>query len=126
MPDHYPLPAVDPAKLGFAARPLQHLEYLVWGWDQPMRLTVRMIRGARSGRRSPARLTRPFLVDGTGYADRKAQALACYPSQFSPGASLYGRSIGGVGPLDNDFLRRFGEGELFLPRALGRWPDRVP
>ena len=29
MPDHYPLPAGDPAKLGFAAKPLQHLDRLI-------------------------------------------------------------------------------------------------
>jgi LmbE family N-acetylglucosaminyl deacetylase len=134
-PDHAALGRVARAVLD--GRPVQHVEYLIWGWDQPVRLAARLgrrLRGLRDDRTTagrPARLGRrlrglrddrttagrPVLVNGTGHVAKKAEALACYTTQFAPSAELYGHSIGGSGPLGNEFLRQIDfENELFFPR----------
>lgn len=95
------------------------LGYLVWGWDQPLRLLRRATRdGPERASRRPARRW-PVAVDVTDLLETKAAALRCHRSQFTPDARLAGRAVGGTGPLDSAFLARFGgRRELFFP--LGR------
>ena len=115
-PDHAALGRV--ARTIVEGRSVLHLEYLVWGWDQPVRLAIRLGRRAISTRGSWTFPALPVVVDGTGYLDGKAEALACHSSQFSPAAVLHGRSVGGSGPLGSGFLRLIDyESELFFPRA---------
>ncbi len=117
-PDHAALGRTTRRVL--VGRPVKHLEYLVWGWDQPLRLCARLVRQARYSRGLRPHLVRPVLVDGTGYEEKKAQAVACHSSQFAPAAVLYGRSIDGTGPLGNEFLHRYGfRSEVFFPRDPG-------
>ena len=115
-PDHAALGRV--ARTIVEGRSVLHLEYLVWGWDQPVRLAIRLGRRAISTRGSWTFPALPVVVDGTGYLDGKAEALACHSSQFSPTAVLHGRSVGGSGPLGSGFLRLMDyESELFFPRS---------
>ena len=124
-PDHAALGRA--ARVVLAGRPAQHVEYLVWGWKQPVRLTGRLVRRLRHGQQGPMTAGRPALVDGSPYLAKKAQALACYASQFGPSAELHGRPIGGSGPLDNGFLRQFDfENELFFPWLARKPTSPVP
>ena len=50
MPDHYPLPAGDPASLGFAAKPLQHLDRLIRQHIEEGRYPGAQIALARRGK----------------------------------------------------------------------------
>jgi LmbE family N-acetylglucosaminyl deacetylase len=114
-PDHAALGRVARAVLD--GRPVQHVEYLIWGWNQPVRLAARLGRRLRGLRDDRTTAGRPVLVNGTGHVAKKAEALACYTTQFAPSAELYGHSIGGSGPLGNEFLRQIDfENELFFPR----------
>jgi LmbE family N-acetylglucosaminyl deacetylase len=116
-PDHAALGRA--ARRVLAGRSVQHLEYLVWGWDQPVRLAARLVRRARTTRGHWKTPRRPVVVNGTGYMTKKAEALACYSSQFSPTAVFHGQSIGGSGPLGGDFLRLLDdERELFFPTSV--------
>ena len=117
-PDHAALGRVTRRIL--AGRPVQHLEYLVWCWDQPSRLVGYLARRTRVTRGHWTFPARPVLVDGTDYVDKKAEALACHSSQFSPTATFNGHSIGGSGPLGNEFLRSLDHtSELFFLRTPG-------
>jgi len=115
-PDHAALGRA--ARQVLAGRSIRHLEYLVWGWDAPVRLTARLVRRASQNRIHWGYPGRPVLLDGTGYVDRKAEALACYSSQFSPTAVFRGRPVGGSGPLGHQFMRRidFANEVFFLRR----------
>src|SRR5207302_6128354 len=50
MPDAYPLPSADPASLGFAATPLQHLDRLIRGHIEDDRYPGAQIALARHGK----------------------------------------------------------------------------
>jgi hypothetical protein len=50
MPDAYPLPSADPASLGFAATPLQHLDRLIREHIEEGRYPGAQIALARHGK----------------------------------------------------------------------------
>ena len=50
MPDNYPLPSDDPASLGFAAPPLQHLDRLIRQHIEEGRYHGAQIALARNGK----------------------------------------------------------------------------
>jgi LmbE family N-acetylglucosaminyl deacetylase len=110
----------DHAALGRAARAvlrdraIRHLEYLIWGWHQPFRLSVRMLRQRDiSGKRVAGR---PVRIRSHGYESTKAQALACHRSQFASGATLFGVPLEGTGLQDSGFLKHFDHSsEIFFP-----------
>ena len=101
----------DHAALGRAARTvlcdraIRHLEYLIWGWNQPFRLFTRLLRQRdKGGQRLP---WRPMRIRSHGYENTKAHALACHRSQFAPGATLFGVPLEGTGQQDGGFLKHF-------------------
>jgi LmbE family N-acetylglucosaminyl deacetylase len=109
----------DHAALGRAARAalcdrgIRHLEYLIWGWNQPFRLSARLLRQRDTGQRLPGR---PVRVRSHGYESTKAQALACHRSQVAPDATLFGVPLEGTGGMDNGFLKHFDHSsEIFFP-----------
>jgi LmbE family N-acetylglucosaminyl deacetylase len=109
----------DHAALGRAARAvlrnraIRHLEYLIWGWNQPFRLSAQLLRQRDMGQRLPGR---PVRIRSQGYESTKAQALACHRSQIAPGATLFGVPLEGTGGMDGAFLKHFDHpSEIFFP-----------
>ena len=71
MPDNYPLPSGDPASLGFAAKPLQHLDSLIRQHIEERRYPGAQIALARHGKLALFRSygsaqTEPREVPATG------------------------------------------------------------
>ncbi len=109
----------DHAALGRAARAvlrdreIRHLEYLIWGWNRPFRLSARLLRQQDMGQLLPVR---PVRIRSHGYESTKAQALACHRSQVAPNATLFGVPLEGTGRLDSGFLKHFDHSsEIFFP-----------
>lgn len=107
-------PHEDHAALGAATRRalagtgIRLLAYPIWQFERPARL-VRQWR--RSGR--------PELVSTRGYRERKAQAVATYPSQVA----AVDDAVEGIKP---SYLRNFrGTYELFFPVAVDDRPGNA-
>ena len=78
MPDAYPLTEADPAKLGFAAKPLQHLDRLIRQHIEEGRYPGAQIALARHGQLALFRSYGDAKTEaGEAAGDRRDAVLCC-------------------------------------------------
>ena len=96
-PDHAALGRVSRRLM--ASHQARHLEYLIWGWNQPLHLINRVTLHGEGVTRTSRRYLRPVVVSDHRFEEAKIDALRCYSSQFSTDAMLSGHRVGGIGPI---------------------------